>query len=68
MVKFSEVAAFFSEPWINGILSAPGPNNGRYQYGSGGSMPSNSWNATNYFVDVDKHPFCDNSGGWAWRA
>lgn len=50
--NYAYTPAFFSEPWINGILSAPGPNNGRYQYGSGGSMPSNSWNATNYFVDV----------------
>ena len=50
--NYAYTAAFFAEPWINGVLTAPGPNNGRYQYGAGGSMPSNSWNATNYFVDV----------------
>ena len=50
--SYAYTPAFFAEPWINGILSAPGPNNGRYQYGSGGTMPANSWNATNYFVDI----------------
>jgi hypothetical protein len=50
--NYAYTPAFFAEPWINGVLSAPGPNNGRYQYGAGGSMPANSWNATNYFVDV----------------
>ncbi|KUM41157.1 DUF4082 domain-containing protein [Arthrobacter sp. EPSL27] len=50
--NYAYTAAFFAEPWINGLLTAPGPNNGRYQYGAGGSVPSNSWNATNYFVDV----------------
>ena len=49
---YAYTAAFFAEPWINGLLTAPGPNNGRYEYGAGGSMPSNSWNATNYFVDI----------------
>ena len=50
--NYAYTPAFFAEPWINGILSAPGPDNGRYQYGAGGSMPANSWNATNYFVDI----------------
>ncbi|HEX9227999.1 MAG TPA: DUF4082 domain-containing protein, partial [Arthrobacter sp.] len=50
--NYAYTPAFFAEPWINGVLSAPGPNNGRYQYGGGGSMPANSWNATNYFVDI----------------
>ncbi|MEO3933634.1 DUF4082 domain-containing protein [Micrococcaceae bacterium Sec7.4] len=50
--NYPYTAAFFAEPWINGVLTAAGPNNGLYQYGSGGSMPTNSWNATNYFVDI----------------
>ncbi|MDR7083974.1 hypothetical protein J2X01_003280 [Arthrobacter ginsengisoli] len=50
--NYAYTAAFFAEPWINGVLSAPGPNNGRYQYGAGGTVPTNSWNATNYFVDI----------------
>jgi len=30
----------------------PSPWNGRYAYGSGGTIPTGSWNNTNYFVDV----------------
>ncbi|MDZ4090955.1 MAG: DUF4082 domain-containing protein [Arthrobacter sp.] len=50
--NYPYTAAFFAEPWINGVLTAPGGQNGLYQYGSGGSVPTNSWNSTNYFVDV----------------
>jgi hypothetical protein len=50
--NYPYTAAFFAEPWINGVLTAPGPRNGLYQYGSGGSVPTNSWNSTNYFVDI----------------
>lgn len=50
--NYPYTAAFFAEPWINGDLTAPGPRNGLYQYGSGGSVPANSWNSTNYFVDI----------------
>jgi hypothetical protein len=49
---YAYTAGFFAEPWINGVLTASGPNNGLYSYGAGGSMPTSSWNATNYFVDV----------------
>ncbi|MDP9982906.1 hypothetical protein J2W14_002308 [Pseudarthrobacter oxydans] len=50
--NYPYTAAFFAESWINGVITAPGPRNGLYQYGSGGSVPTNSWNSTNYFVDV----------------
>ncbi|GAA2136917.1 hypothetical protein GCM10009825_22570 [Arthrobacter humicola] len=50
--SYAYTAAFFAEPWINGVLTASGPNNGLYSYGAGGSVPTNSWNATNYFVDI----------------
>ncbi|WP_427007122.1 DUF4082 domain-containing protein [Pseudarthrobacter sp. H2] len=50
--NYAYTGAFFAEPWINGALTAPGPNNGLYRYGAGGPMPTNSWNSTNYFVDV----------------
>ncbi|MCB5293239.1 DUF4082 domain-containing protein [Arthrobacter sp. SO3] len=50
--SYAYTAAFFAEPWANGVLTAPGTNNGLYSYGAGGSMPANSWNATNYFVDI----------------
>jgi hypothetical protein len=50
--NYAYTPAFFAEPWINGALTAPGPLNGLYRYGSGGTVPTNSWNSTNYFVDV----------------
>ena len=50
--NYAHTGAFFAEPWINGVLTASGPNNGLYSYGAGGSKPTNSWNATNYFVDI----------------
>ena len=49
---YSTTPGFFSNPWISGPLTAPSVNNGRYLYASGGGFPSNSYNATNYFVDV----------------
>jgi hypothetical protein len=50
--SYAYTPAFFAEPWINGVLTAAGPDNGLYLYGAGDSMPTNSWNSTNYFVDV----------------
>jgi hypothetical protein len=50
--NYAYTGAFFAEPWINGVLTAAGPNNGLYQYGASDSVPTNSWNSTNYFVDV----------------
>ncbi|MCW3767309.1 MULTISPECIES: DUF4082 domain-containing protein [Paenarthrobacter] len=49
---YSYTPAFFTNTWAAGIFTAPGPANGRYVYGTGGLAPTNSWNATNYFVDV----------------
>ncbi len=42
----------FSTAWVNGPLTAPGGNNGFYRYGSGGGFPTNSYQSTNYWVDV----------------
>ncbi|AXJ11223.1 DUF4082 domain-containing protein [Arthrobacter sp. PM3] len=50
--NYASTSAFFAEPWINGALTASGPNNGLFSYGAGGAVPVNSWNATNYFVDI----------------
>ncbi|MGA8790215.1 MAG: DUF4082 domain-containing protein [Paenarthrobacter sp.] len=50
--RYSYTSAFFNQTYTSGVFTASGPNNGRYRYGSGGVMPTNSWNATNYFVDV----------------
>ncbi|MEV7661216.1 DUF4082 domain-containing protein [Paenarthrobacter sp. NPDC089316] len=49
---YASTQGFFNQTWTSGVFTASGPNNGRYRYGSGGVMPANSWNATNYFVDV----------------
>ena len=35
-----------------GIAASGATPNGLYRYGSGGDFPVNSWNATNYWVDV----------------
>lgn len=50
--RYSYTSGFFNQPWTSGVFTAAGPNNGLYRYGNGGVMPANSWNATNYFVDV----------------
>jgi len=50
--RYSVTGGFFNSPWSQGPLSTPTTNNGRYAYGASGTFPSNSWNATNYFVGV----------------
>ncbi|MDO5862965.1 MULTISPECIES: DUF4082 domain-containing protein [Paenarthrobacter] len=50
--RYAYTPAFFAQTWASGVFTAAGPNNGRYLYGSGGAAPTNSWNSTNYFVDV----------------
>jgi hypothetical protein len=50
--RYSVTGGYFSTPRTQGPLTAPATNNGRYRYGSGGVMPTSSWNASNYFVDV----------------
>jgi hypothetical protein len=42
---------FHDHPVDNGPLHAPAGGNGVFKYGDGG-YPSQSWNATNYYVDV----------------
>lgn len=49
---YSVTGAFFGTPHVVGPLTAPAGPNGRYAYGAGGGFPTNSWNSTNYFVDV----------------
>ena len=43
---------YFSTPLTNGQLSAPGGANGVYAYSAGSAFPTNTYNATNYWVDV----------------
>ncbi|WP_455132091.1 DUF4082 domain-containing protein [Microbacterium aurum] len=37
----------------SGPLSTIAGNNGRYRYGNGGVVPTQSWQSSNYFVDVE---------------
>jgi hypothetical protein len=49
---YSANGNYFSSAVTNGPLTAPASGNGVYNYGSTVSFPSNSYNATNYWVDV----------------
>jgi hypothetical protein len=50
---FSYNGAFFTSDYTSGPLTAPSDGgNGVFRYGSGGAMPTGSYNATNYWVDV----------------
>jgi hypothetical protein len=50
---YSTTGSFFTGGFTNGVLSAPATSNGRYLYAANGGFPTNSWNATNYFADVE---------------
>jgi len=54
--NYSYTSSFFATALTSGPLTAPATGNGRYRYGSGGTMPASTWNATNYFVDVVFQP------------
>ncbi|WP_344059087.1 DUF4082 domain-containing protein [Microbacterium pumilum] len=51
--SYSYTPAGFASPITSGPLTTETVNNGKYRYGAGGTMPNSSWNATNYFVDVE---------------
>src|SRR5215472_14086122 len=48
---YADTPAGLSSPVVNGPLTAPA-NAGVYAYGSSSTFPTNSFNATNYWVDV----------------
>ncbi|MFF1879639.1 DUF4082 domain-containing protein [Leifsonia sp. NPDC058230] len=50
--NYSFTSNYFATAKTSGPLTAGTVNNGRFVYGSGGTMPNGTWNATNYFVDV----------------
>ena len=50
--EYSESSNYFTAPVTSGDLTAPA-NAGVYAYGTGSIFPTNSSNATNYWVDVD---------------
>lgn len=51
--NYSYTSAALNQSVSRGPLTTVAVENGRYRYGSGGTMPSQVWNATNYFVDVE---------------
>ena len=51
--RYAYTPQAISSPVTSGALTAISPDNGRFRYGSGGAVPTDSWNSTNYFVDVE---------------
>ena len=49
---YSVDGGYFSSSRTNGQLSTPGGSNGVYAYGATSAFPSNSYNSSNYWVDV----------------
>lgn len=49
---YSADAGYFANSLVSGDLSAPAAGNGVFAYGTGSIFPTNSINATNYWVDV----------------
>ena len=53
---YSASGAFFAGAYVNGTLTAPASSasggNGVYAYGSAVTYPTNTYNASNYWVDV----------------
>ncbi|MBX0299446.1 DUF4082 domain-containing protein [Cryobacterium sp. 1639] len=50
--RYSSTSNYFSILRSQGPLTADTASNGRYRYGSGGGFPTGTYQATNYFVDV----------------
>ncbi|KQT91960.1 hypothetical protein ASG49_08175 [Marmoricola sp. Leaf446] len=49
---YASTPKFFNSPLVNGNLTAPSGGNGRYAYGTASSFPTQSFQASSYFVDV----------------
>ena len=47
---YAVTSSFFTADVVSGPLTAPASGNGRYLYGGG--FPTNTWQQSNYFVDV----------------
>ena len=50
--RYSYSPDYFSTPRTSGPLIADTVQNGRFAYGAAGQFPEDSWNASNYYVDV----------------
>lgn len=58
---YADDTGVFSADYDNSPLHAPADDqyqpNGVYSYGDAQSFPDSGWNQSNYFVDVDFHPY-----------
>ncbi len=54
--RYSQTANGFANAVTNGPLTAPATGNGVYAYGSSSLFPTNTYNKTNYWVDVVFNP------------
>nr|WP_249784398.1 DUF4082 domain-containing protein [Bradyrhizobium sp. IC3195] len=50
--NYSGTQNYFATSLTNGQLTAPAGSNGVYAYGSGSAFPTNTFNSSNYWVDV----------------
>jgi len=57
---YASTTNYFTTPHANGPLTAAASNNGVYTYGNGNLLPTSTFNATNYWVDV---VFSSTGGG-----
>jgi len=58
---YSDTAGYFTTAHSSGALTAPASGNGVYNYGASDSFPTNTYNATNYWVDVVFNPASQTS-------
>ncbi|WP_246801505.1 DUF4082 domain-containing protein [Bradyrhizobium genosp. L] len=56
---YSNTGEYFTSDVVNGPLTAPATGNGVFVYGNGGVAPTNTYQSTNFWVDVEFKP----SGG-----
>jgi Domain of unknown function (DUF4082)/Cadherin-like domain len=66
---YSTTSSYFTSPLVSGDLTAPASGNGVYAYGSTSIFPTNTYNASNYWVDVvytkaPPKPVANNDSGF----
>ena len=62
---YSSTANYFTSNLTSGPLTVPGANNGVFVYGNGGTAPTETYEATNYWVDVMFNPSTGTPGNTA---
>lgn len=70
--RYATTANYFTTNKVSGLLTAPAAGNGVFTYGAGNLMPTSTYNATNYWVDVvmvstsaaNSQPIANNDSGY----